>query len=330
MTSVESKAFHINHKLPTLTRTLYEHAQEESTPQERRRGGVVHGLRRARRWCLRGFLRYRAQFREYLAEFFGTFLLIFLGLGSAVMGSVQVEMNPSSFDAQCLLWGLAVMLAVYVSGGVSGGHLNPVVTLTFACWRGFPWRKVLGYWFSQIFGAFCASGVIYSLHAVERSKRAVSEAILKSDSLTPALFVTLPDSSMANFSSFYGEALAAGCLMCLIFACIDRYNVPPTHCSPIVIGLGISLILGSLGSSGGLALNPAGDLGSRALLALVDLREGVVPPVAQYVGAGLIGPMVGGVVGGALYDLFIVTGPDAIFLEEDEIESMEKGEANSK
>ena len=43
-------------------------------------------------------------------------------------------------------WGFAVCFGVYVAGGISGAHLNPAVTLSFALRRGFPWRKVPSYW----------------------------------------------------------------------------------------------------------------------------------------------------------------------------------------
>src|SRR3954466_2466438 len=99
---------------------------------------------------------------EMLAEFLGTFVLILLGVGSvavAVVGLPGSGRQSVPFGAANWLiiswgWGLAVVFGVYVAGGISGAHLNPPVTLSFAAWRGFPWRKVLPYWLAQVAGAF--------------------------------------------------------------------------------------------------------------------------------------------------------------------------------
>jgi glycerol uptake facilitator-like aquaporin len=56
------------------------------------------------------------------------------------------------------------MLGVYVSGGISGGHLNPAVTLAFSVTNKFPWKKVLPYFLGQYLGAFFASVVVYFVY----------------------------------------------------------------------------------------------------------------------------------------------------------------------
>ena len=78
--------------------------------------------------------------REAAAEFLGTFILIVFGVG-VVAQTVLSRGANGSFLAINLGWGLAVMLGVYASAGVSGAHLNPAVTLALAVTRGFPWRR---------------------------------------------------------------------------------------------------------------------------------------------------------------------------------------------
>ena len=87
-----------------------------------------------------------------LAEFLGTALLILLGDG-VVAGDVLL--NKTSDKLMITTgWGLAVALAVYLSGRLSGGHINPAVTLALA-WRGaFARSRVLPYWGAQLAGAF--------------------------------------------------------------------------------------------------------------------------------------------------------------------------------
>ncbi|HKV67353.1 MAG TPA: aquaporin [Gaiellales bacterium] len=97
-----------------------------------------------------------------MAEFVGTFVLIAVGDGvvaTAVAALDQSGRGAKIFDASgdWLLipwgWGFAVVFAVYVAGGVSGAHVNPAVTLSFALRRRFPWRKVMSDWAAQISGA---------------------------------------------------------------------------------------------------------------------------------------------------------------------------------
>jgi aquaglyceroporin related protein len=61
-------------------------------------------------------------------------------------------------------FGVGVMLGVYVSGGISGGHLNPAVTLAFAVTKKFPWKKVPAYFFVQYLASFLASALVYTVY----------------------------------------------------------------------------------------------------------------------------------------------------------------------
>lgn len=58
---------------------------------------------------------------------------------------------------------------MWFSGGVSGGHINPAVTIAMATFRDFPWRKVPAYIFAQVMGGLCGAGVIYAnyVHAID-------------------------------------------------------------------------------------------------------------------------------------------------------------------
>lgn len=64
---------------------------------------------------------------------------------------------------------IAVALGVWVSAGISGGHLNPAITIALATFRGFPWRKVPAYVFAQVMGGVCGAGIAYAnyIHAID-------------------------------------------------------------------------------------------------------------------------------------------------------------------
>ena len=102
----------------------------------------------------------RALIRETLAEFLGTFILIVFGVG-VVAQVVLSKQTAGSYLSINIGWGLAVAMGCYVSAGVTGGHLNPAVTLALAVHRHFPWNKVLPYAVAQVAGAFVASTVVY-------------------------------------------------------------------------------------------------------------------------------------------------------------------------
>src|SRR4030042_1770595 len=93
---------------------------------------------------------------ELIGEVFGTFILILLGDGVVANVGLAPRLAAPAYNWNTIVigWAFAVIVAVYVSAGVSGAHLNPAVTLALALKRGFPWAKVLPYMVAQIVGAF--------------------------------------------------------------------------------------------------------------------------------------------------------------------------------
>src|SRR5438093_10480082 len=102
----------------------------------------------------------REVFREVLAEFLGTFVLIVFGVG-VVAQVVLSKGTAGSFLSINIAWGLAVTMGCYVCAGVTGAHLNPAVTLALAVHRRFPWNRVAASAAAQMIGAFVASAVVY-------------------------------------------------------------------------------------------------------------------------------------------------------------------------
>src|SRR5262249_48652767 len=86
-----------------------------------------------------------------LAEVIGTFLLVFFGCG-AVHVAVLTGMLSGLWQVG-IVWGVAIMLAAYVVGGISGAHINPAITIALAAWGQFRRGLVLPYVVSQLAGA---------------------------------------------------------------------------------------------------------------------------------------------------------------------------------
>src|SRR5258708_1728588 len=104
---------------------------------------------------------------EIVAEFIGTLVLILFGnrvvamvvlFGTGAAG----EVVHGGFANITLGWGLAVMMGVFLAGKISGGHLNPAVTIALAIYRDFPWGKVFPYIVAQVAGGFCGAAPVLS------------------------------------------------------------------------------------------------------------------------------------------------------------------------
>src|SRR3954454_24513025 len=93
-----------------------------------------------------------------VGEFIGTFLLVFFGCGS-VAAAVLLGAQVGVFQV-AIVWGLGIALAIYLTGSLSGAHLNPAVTCAFVTCGNFPMRRVPGYVVAQFGGAFAASAVL--------------------------------------------------------------------------------------------------------------------------------------------------------------------------
>src|SRR5438270_13564724 len=91
------------------------------------------------------------------AEAAGTFLLVFFGCGAVHVAILTGAL--SGLWQVAVVWGVAIMVAVYVVGGISGAHINPAITLSLAVWGRFAWRGVAPYVASQLAGAFAAAAV---------------------------------------------------------------------------------------------------------------------------------------------------------------------------
>jgi aquaporin Z len=101
------------------------------------------------------------EWRRLFSEFFGTFLLVLVAAGGPVVNAVHHGQVP--VDAQVVAPGLMVMAIIYFMGMVSGAHLNPAVTLSFAARGDFPWPRVPGYLGAQVVGATTAAALLRGL-----------------------------------------------------------------------------------------------------------------------------------------------------------------------
>ncbi|MEU6476896.1 MIP family channel protein [Streptomyces sp. NPDC047017] len=272
--------------------------------------------------------RRRGLWGECLAEFLGTLVLISFGDGvvamavAALPGSGRTE-GPTTFflgagDWLLVAWGwaFAVTFGVYVAGGVSGAHLNPAVTLAFAARRKFPWAKVVPYWFSQLVGAFVGAALVYAVYhdAINTFDHAMKGPKTNGHTLSSfSIFATFPAPYFhgGNWGPLVDQIVGTALLVMLIVAVVDLRNTAvKANLGPVVIGLAVAAVGMSFGANAGYAINPARDFGPRLFTFFAGWGDLALPgslagSFSHYWWIPIVGPLVGGLVGVLVYDLFI-------------------------
>ncbi|CBQ71719.1 related to Aquaporin 3 [Sporisorium reilianum SRZ2] len=268
----------------------------------------------------------RHLYREELAEFFGTFLILLFGAGVECQVNMHYHASATrdvaaygSYFQGRLAWAAGVAMAGWVSGGISGGHCNPSVTVALALFRGFPWRKVVPFVVAQTLGATVASLLVYANNVtnIERFQHAAAggagSRTVKGAGSTAGFFFTLPAPELSFGSAFFSEFLATSVLVFVIFALADTANLkPPKGSQPFAMFIVLLGIGASLGYNTGYAINGARDTGPRIALWLVGYGGEVWTHDGGYWAWGpWVASVLGGAVGGAVYDVFLYTGRDS-------------------
>ncbi|KAF9328197.1 glycerol channel [Podila minutissima] len=245
----------------------------------------------------------RRKFRKAFAEFLGTAILVAFGSGAIAQ---LVFSHNNSWFTMSLGWGLGLTFGIYVSGGVSGGHLNPAVTLSQAIFRGLAWAEVPIYWAAQFLGAFAGALIVYvaNYSAIQNADR---------DS-TIGIFVTGPKTThVSNTAAFIAELIGTALLVLVILSTSDKGNTPAGNTQPLIIGLSLVAIGTSFGYETGFALNPARDLAPRLFTALFGWGFGVFTESSWYFWVPIVAPFLGAVGGAFIYDLLVyASGPSPL------------------
>lgn len=266
----------------------------------------------------------RNYIREPAAEMLGTMVLILFGTGSICQvvlgGSTKVVSAPKG-DWLSLNTGWAVggAAGVWICGGISGGHINPVVTICAAMFRKFPWKKVPSYIIGQILGAFFGSLFVYAdyFNAISLFE---GGARIRTVPGTASLFASYAAPYMSSANCFFDEFLGTFLLLIVIWAVTDpRNSPPPPGMIPLVIFFAVLGIGATFGMQTGYAVNPARDFGPRLMTWVVGYGSDVFNYRGHYwFWCPILGPLAGGIVGCFLYDLLLYNGPDSFLNEPSE------------
>lgn len=242
---------------------------------------------------------------QCIAEFFGTGLLIFFGVGCVA----ALKVAGASFGQWeiSIIWGLGVAMAIYLTAGISGAHLNPAVTIALWLFASFDRRKVVPFIVAQFSGAFAAAALVYGLYFslfddYEHTHQMVRGSMASLD--LASIFSTYPHAHINFAQAFAVELVITAVLMAVIMALTDDGNgIRRGPLAPLLIGLLIAVIGASMGPLTGFAMNPARDIGPKTFAFLagwgkVAFTGGLSIP---YFLVPLFAPVIGALLGAFTY-----------------------------
>nr|WP_303652456.1 MIP/aquaporin family protein [Paludisphaera mucosa] len=264
--------------------------------------------------------------KRCVAEFLGTSILIFLGLG-VVHASVLTGAQSGLWQV-AVVWGAAVTLAVYAVGGVSGAHINPAITAALATRGRFPWREVVPYVAAQTAGAFVAAALLFVLFSPYLKERERAKGVVRGGpgsevtAMCYGEFFPSPgplsnsegpysldehqriNALVPESSAFLAEVAATMVLAIVVFAATDARNpgAPPAGLAPAFIGLTVAALISIFGPLTQACFNPARDVGPRLFAVLAGWGAAALPRGTGAVTVYVVAPILGAVLGAALYD----------------------------
>ena len=269
--------------------------------------------------------------RALVAEFIGTFLLVFFGCG-AVHASVLTGAQSGLWQV-AIVWGIAIMLAIYAVGAVSGAHINPAMTIASAVWRKFPKAHVLPYIGAQLAGAFIAAAALFMLFEPHIAAKEASKGVVRGQPgsemtamcygeyypapgslgdgdgpYSPEVHAKLK-SRMSQGRAFVAEVLGTMILAFVVFAVTDGRNPgsPASGMAPVFIGLTVAVLISVIAPLTQACFNPARDFGPRVFASLAGWGPIALPGFSDpgWLTVYVLAPIIGAVLGGGLYDFAI-------------------------
>lgn len=245
---------------------------------------------------------------ELISEAVAVLIIIAFGDSVAAMyGLYDPSPYQHAYWGVCIAWGLAVTIAIYTTGAVSGCHANPAVTLALAMYRKFSWKKVLPYCLAQTAGGFLGACIVYRLYQPVIDNWNALNHMTRAAGGGAGVFFTHPALGITPLHAFSDQIILTAFLIFGIFAITEQYNemAPGANFGALIIGFLVALIGASMGYLEAWAINPARDLGPRLFCFAWGWGGAAFPSPQNYWWVPIAGPLIGGAVGGAAYQLLI-------------------------
>jgi glycerol uptake facilitator protein len=262
----------------------------------------------------------------FAAEVVGTFLLIFFGLGAVHVAVLTGDL--AGLWQVGIVWGAAIMFAIYAIGGISGAHINPAITIGLATWGLFPWRRVAPYIAAQLIGAFAAAFVLYVLFAGFLTAKEVAKGVTRGE---PGSIVTAMcygeyfpnpgpmaggtatydeaehrrfDERLKEWAACLAEVLGTAVLGMMVVAVTEERNpLGPQRLAPVFIGLTVTALICVIAPLTQACFNPARDFGPRLFAFLAGWGEVALPGPRPtgFVTVYILSPIAGAFAGFGFY-----------------------------
>mgnify|MGYP001342491245 FL=1 len=252
-------------------------------------------------------------------EYFGTFVLVFFGVGS-VNAAVATGAQAGLWQV-AVVWAVGVSLGIYTAASLSGAHINPAITVVAAVYDKFPLRRVVPYWVAQVAGAATASIVLYGMFAeaiIEFERQhgllrggpgsELSAMMFGEYFPNPAIFGSAEDAwrIITPTSAFIAEMVGTAMLAFLVATVTHDRNTskPPSAIGAVIIGLGVAAIISVVAPLTQAGLNPARDFGPRLVSYFLGWGEIAIPgPREGFFTVYIVAPIIGALIGGGVYRL---------------------------
>ena len=233
----------------------------------------------------------------YIGEFVGTTLLLLLGNGVNMTCSLKHSYGKGAgWIVTPFGWGFAVMIPAYITGWVSGAHMNPALTIALAVTGKFPGNLVLGYIVAQMLGGIFGATLAYLVYKVQMDAEPEPAVKLGVFSTGPSI-----DAPIWNVvTEIIGTALL---LIGVLAFGYGEVGIQPGN-GAFFVGLLIVLLGMATGGATGNALNPARDLGPRIAHAILPIK-GKGGSNWKYAWVPVVGPIIGGILGAVIFDAFL-------------------------
>lgn len=258
---------------------------------------------------------------QCIAECIGTMLIVIFGVGS-VCSAVTMKSDVPLWHI-ATVWGFGVALAIHSSASVSGGHLNPAVSLAFAMFRpnDFSFHKLIPYWIAQYAGGIIGGAFNLLVFGPAFKRFEMNESIIRGSAKSlfsakafgeyfpdPGGF--LDDSDVTPAFAMLVEAWGTGLLMFVILALTDPRHklIRNKEMLPFYIGFTVAVLIAIYAPITQAGWNPARDFGPRVVAALAGWGKIAIPGPRHGFWVYIIGPKIGAPLGALLYDLLINPG----------------------
>jgi MIP family channel proteins len=257
-----------------------------------------------------------------VGETLGTFLLVLFGTGSVACAVLTGALQ--GLWQVAVVWGFGVTIAIYCSAALSGAHLNPAVSLAFAALRprSFPLARLLPYCGAQLAGAVGAGLVVWAAFGPFLARFESKEGLIRGAPGSeraamifgeyfpnPAVFGTGPEAAalVSPIAAMLVEALGTAILVLVIFALTDPDNraAPEPTLVPFFVGFTVAVLISVFAPITQAGWNPARDFGPRLVALAAGFGSIAIPGPQGGFWIYIVGPILGGLVGGAAYEWLI-------------------------